>query len=71
MPLNQDIGNGIFPMDDETLKKCSKAEKETEHRFKCHSILGEGTYGIVFKATDYTTNKVSLFVILLSHIQNY
>lgn len=68
MALNQDIGNGIFPLDDETIKKISKAEKETEHRFKCHSILGEGTYGIVFRATDRVSNKVSFFVILCAVI---
>lgn len=59
--LNKNIGNGIIPYDDDTAKKMNKAESETGHRFKVHSILGEGTYGIVFKATDYSTNQVSKF----------
>jgi serine/threonine protein kinase len=35
-------------------------KEECNKRFKVLSTLGEGTYGIVYKALDVTTDKVSL-----------
>ena len=35
-------------------------QDETDKRFHILETIGEGTYGMVYKAIDLTTNKVSI-----------
>ena len=37
------------------------AQEECDLRFELLEKIGEGTYGVVYKAIDKTTNQVSIF----------
>ena len=36
--------------------------KSVEEKYQKHEKLGEGTYGVVYRATDTETNQVSRFI---------
>lgn len=40
-------------------------EEECGMRFKVYKVLGEGTYGVVYQALDFTTNKT----VALKHVK--
>jgi serine/threonine protein kinase len=65
------IGNGISNPGDHLRKTMVMIEEECGMRFKVYKVLGEGTYGVVYQALDFTTNKVSIIIILILNKQLY
>lgn len=45
----------------EKQQRIEEEQKLVDPRFQLYDILGEGTYGVVFKAQDHKLNKVSEF----------
>jgi serine/threonine protein kinase len=46
------------------------AQEECDTRFELLEKIGEGTYGVVYKAIDKTTNQVSLLFLTKKHKDN-
>jgi serine/threonine protein kinase len=58
------IGNGLSNSGDHLRKNMLMIEEECSNRFKVSKVLGEGTYGVVYQAFDFSTNKVSISILL-------
>lgn len=46
------------------------AQEECDTRFELLEKIGEGTYGVVYKAIDKNTNQVSLLFLTKKHKDN-